>query len=92
MMNLITGLSSIGYHPGSWRHSSSWPNPIMNFERLIECAKTAERGKFDMLFLADTNATFGADDVESWTRTTLASSSQLSHSPSTTLANSRART
>ena len=56
MMNLITGLSSIGYHPGSWRHSSSWPKPIMNFERLIECAKTAERGKFDMLFLADGNS------------------------------------
>jgi FMN-dependent oxidoreductase (nitrilotriacetate monooxygenase family) len=56
MMNLITGLSSIGYHPGSWRHPTSWPDPIMNFERLIECAKTAERGKFDMLFLADGNS------------------------------------
>ena len=39
----------------------------------LDIARLAERGKFDLLFMADTNATFGADDVESWTRTTAAS-------------------
>ena len=56
MMNLITGLSGIGYHPGSWRHPSSWTRPLMNLEYLIEVAHTAERGKLDMLFLADGNS------------------------------------
>ena len=43
------------------------------FEHFAEIARTAERGKFDLLFTADTYATFGADDVETWSRTTAAS-------------------
>ncbi len=43
------------------------------FEHFAEIARTAERGKFDLLFTADTYATFGADDVETWSRTTQAS-------------------
>ena len=39
----------------------------------VDIARLAERGKFDLLFMADTNATFGPDDVETWTRTTQAS-------------------
>ena len=39
----------------------------------VEIAQLAERGKFDFLFTADTNATFGPDDVEAWTRTMAAS-------------------
>ena len=39
----------------------------------VDIARLAERGKFDLLFMADTNATFGPDDVQTWTRTTQAS-------------------
>jgi alkanesulfonate monooxygenase len=55
MMNLMTGAHSMGYHPGGWRHPDAFENPNMNLEKVIETAKTAERGKLDMLFLADGN-------------------------------------
>jgi FMN-dependent oxidoreductase (nitrilotriacetate monooxygenase family) len=56
MMNLMTGLGSIGGHLGGWRHPSAWPDTSMNLAHQIETAKLAEKGKFDMLFLADGNA------------------------------------
>jgi FMN-dependent oxidoreductase (nitrilotriacetate monooxygenase family) len=56
MMNLMTGLGSIGGHLGGWRHPNSWDDTVMNLEQNIHTAKLAERGKFDMLFLADGNA------------------------------------
>ncbi len=56
MMNLITALHSIGYHPGGWRHPEAWSQPSVNFEQNLQTAKTAERGKFDMLFTGDSNS------------------------------------
>ena len=56
MMNLITALHSIGYHPGGWRHPEAWSQPSVNFEQNLETARTAERGKFDMLFTGDSNS------------------------------------
>src|SRR4051794_32612409 len=53
MLSHITGLTAIGYHPGSWRHKSAWARPAMSLQRTIESAKTAERGLLDMVFLAD---------------------------------------
>lgn len=55
-MSLMTGLGSIGGHLGGWRHPRAWRNTTMNLEHYIETAKLAERGKFDMVFLADGNA------------------------------------
>jgi FMN-dependent oxidoreductase (nitrilotriacetate monooxygenase family) len=55
-MNLMTGLGSIGGHLGGWRHPKAWTNTTMNLDHYIATAKLAERGKFDMLFLADGNA------------------------------------
>jgi len=55
-MNLMTGLGSIGGHLGGWRHPRAWSNTSMNLEHHIEVAKIAERGLFDLLFLADGNA------------------------------------
>ncbi len=55
-MNLITALHSIGYHPGGWRHPEAWSQPSVNFEQNLDTARTAERGKLDMLFTGDSNS------------------------------------
>jgi FMN-dependent oxidoreductase (nitrilotriacetate monooxygenase family) len=55
MLNLITGLHSVGNHPAGWRHPDAWPDTCMNLEYVIETAKIAERGKIDMLFISDGN-------------------------------------
>jgi FMN-dependent oxidoreductase (nitrilotriacetate monooxygenase family) len=56
MMNLMTGLLGLGGHLGGWRHRDAWTDNVMNLDHAIETARTAERGKFDLLFLADGNA------------------------------------
>jgi alkanesulfonate monooxygenase len=56
MMNLMTGVLGLGSHLGGWRHRDSWSDQVMNLDHCIEIAKTAERGLFDLLFLADGNA------------------------------------
>jgi N-acetyl-S-(2-succino)cysteine monooxygenase len=73
MMKLGLFLEGTGHHTAAWRDPDVDPMGRQSLPHFIDIARLAERGKFDMLFLADTNATFGADDVESWTRTTLAS-------------------
>src|SRR5579863_10008631 len=73
MMKLGLFLEGTGHHTAAWRDPDVDPMARQSLPHFIEIARLAERGKFDMLFLADTNATFGADDVESWTRTTAAS-------------------
>ncbi len=54
-LNLMTGLLGLGMHLGGWRHKDSWTDQVMNLDHAIEIAKTAEAGKFDLLFLADGN-------------------------------------
>jgi FMN-dependent oxidoreductase (nitrilotriacetate monooxygenase family) len=56
MMNLMTGILGLGHHLGGWRHRDSWPSTVMNIENTIWIAQTAERGKLDLLFIADGNA------------------------------------
>ncbi len=56
MMNLMTGLLGLGGHLGGWRHKDAWSDNVMNLDHAIETARTAERGLFDLLFLADGNA------------------------------------
>jgi FMN-dependent oxidoreductase (nitrilotriacetate monooxygenase family) len=56
MMNLMTGLLGLGGHLGGWRHKDSWSDMVMNLDHAIEIAQTAERGKIDLLFMADGNA------------------------------------
>jgi alkanesulfonate monooxygenase len=53
----MTVPNSIGGVMGAWRHADAWPDDrIMNLDHYISIAKTAERGKFDCLFVADNNA------------------------------------
>jgi N-acetyl-S-(2-succino)cysteine monooxygenase len=54
---MILGLNAValGSHLGGWRHPEAWPETAMNLRVMIETAKLAERGKLDLIFLADGN-------------------------------------
>ena len=70
MMKLGMFLEGTGHHTAAWRDPDVDPHGRVSLSHFLDIARLAERGMFDMLFMADTNATFGPDDVESWTRTT----------------------
>jgi alkanesulfonate monooxygenase len=55
MMILGANARAVGAHLGGWRHPDSWKPVVMNLQNTIKCAQTAERGKFDLIFLADGN-------------------------------------
>jgi len=42
-----------GHHSASWRHPEARSNEIFSVDLYKDLAQTAERGKFDMMFLAD---------------------------------------
>lgn len=42
-----------GHHSASWRHPEARSNEIFSVDLYKDLAQTAERGKFDMIFLAD---------------------------------------
>ena len=42
-----------GQHVASWRHPEVSASNLLNFDFYKQIAETAERGKFDMIFLAD---------------------------------------
>jgi FMN-dependent oxidoreductase (nitrilotriacetate monooxygenase family) len=48
-------LRPAGHHVAAWRHPGADADAGFNFQRFVETAKLAERGLFDMLFLADTS-------------------------------------
>jgi alkanesulfonate monooxygenase len=52
------------YHMAGWRHPDSYADGGLNFRHWAEFARTMERGKLDMLFIADTIGTPGSDDRE----------------------------
>jgi FMN-dependent oxidoreductase (nitrilotriacetate monooxygenase family) len=62
MMHLMTSLFPIGSHLAGWRHRDAWPRTTMRLDVFIAMAQLAERGKFDILFLADGNAVRAMDD------------------------------
>lgn len=55
-MNLGLFIQLPGQHFASWRHPSSQSHRNYDIDYLIEIAQTAERGKFDTLFIADSVA------------------------------------
>ncbi len=55
MMHLVTIPNMVGGHLGGWRHRDAFDDSVMNLEAVVEMARTAERGKFDAVFLADGN-------------------------------------
>lgn len=46
-------LPGSGHHVTAWRHPNTPADGGLNFQHYKQLAQTAERGKFDMLFLAD---------------------------------------
>src|SRR5262245_4997284 len=62
-----------GHHVAAWRDPNVDATARLSVQQYVRIAQTAERGKFDLLFTADTNATFGADDIEVWSRTSACS-------------------
>src|ERR1700734_3725101 len=52
-MKLGTLIHPTGNHVASWLHPESQIDAGTNFRHYVQLAQTAERGKFDVLFLAD---------------------------------------
>jgi alkanesulfonate monooxygenase SsuD/methylene tetrahydromethanopterin reductase-like flavin-dependent oxidoreductase (luciferase family) len=46
-----------GNHVAAWLHPEAQIDAGMNFEHYADLARTAERAKFDLIFLADSSAT-----------------------------------
>ncbi len=52
-MKLGVSMRMLGYHSAAWRHPSTPPGAGMQLSHFVEMTRIAERGKFDMVFLAD---------------------------------------
>ncbi len=52
------------YHLAGWRLPDSYGDSGLRLDRWIEFAQTMERGKLDMLFIADSIGTQGAENTE----------------------------
>ena len=56
MMHLGAFVHETGQHVAAWRHPDAYADSGTVFAQAVDVAKTAERGKFDLLFLADSAA------------------------------------
>lgn len=61
-MRLGAFLYPCGHHLAAWRHPQSTADAGMNFAHYIQLAQTAERGLFDMLFVADNLTVWEGDE------------------------------
>jgi alkanesulfonate monooxygenase len=52
-MKLGAFINPTGHHFASWRHADVPVDAGLNFETYKQIARTAERGRFDMIFMAD---------------------------------------
>lgn len=57
-----------GHHIAGWRHPDAQADAGSNFAHYVELAQLAERGKFDLIFMADGVGTRGTD-IEALSRT-----------------------
>jgi len=55
-MKLGVFLNITGHHVAAWRHPQSQADAATNFRSYVDMARTAERAKCDLIFLADTVA------------------------------------
>ena len=56
-MRLAAYFNPTGHHVASWRHPRAQADANVNIDHYIEIAQSAERAKFDLIFLADGLAT-----------------------------------
>src|SRR5215467_8238710 len=61
-MSLGLSIANLGYHYAAWRHPDVPADGNMDFRHFVHCAKLAERGKFDLIFLADSSAVRDLDN------------------------------
>jgi FMN-dependent oxidoreductase (nitrilotriacetate monooxygenase family) len=52
-MHLGVSMVGLGYHIAAWRHPNTPADGNLDMRYCVNVAQTAERGKFDMVFLAD---------------------------------------
>lgn len=67
-MKLGLLLNVLGFHIAAWRHPEARPELGSDIDRYAGIARTAERGLFDLLFLADNAAVKHGADLESMSR------------------------
>lgn len=67
-MHLGLALNAIGFHVAAWRHPEARPELASDLRRYAAIAATAERGRFDFLFLADSAAVHQGADVAAMSR------------------------
>jgi len=61
-MKLGAFLYPCGHHIAAWRHPGSASDAGVNFDHYMHLAKTAEKGLFDMVFVADNLTVWDGDD------------------------------
>ncbi|WP_138750889.1 LLM class flavin-dependent oxidoreductase [Paenibacillus sinopodophylli] len=66
-MNLGAFVFTFGHHFAAWRHPDTDTNEVISLDYYREVAASAERGKLDMLFLADSGS-IPLSDAESSAR------------------------
>lgn len=71
-MRLGMFISAEGHHVAGWRHPDVRAGAGQDINHYVNIARLSERGLFDMLFKADSQSTFGPDDINNWKRTTSA--------------------
>ncbi len=62
--HMILGMPihAIGYHPACWLVDGVPPDGAINLRHAVNCARIAERGKLDFVFLADTASVRALDN------------------------------
>jgi FMN-dependent oxidoreductase (nitrilotriacetate monooxygenase family) len=61
-MSLGLSIANLGYHYAAWRHPDVPADGNMRFSHFVDCARLAEAGKFDLIFLADSAAVRDLDN------------------------------
>ncbi|MBI0433407.1 LLM class flavin-dependent oxidoreductase [Roseomonas sp. KE0001] len=61
-MRLGLSIANLGYHYAAWRHPGVPADGNMRLEHFRRCAEIAERGRFDLIFLADSSAVRDLDN------------------------------
>ncbi len=71
MKKLGLFLHGPGQHIAAWRDPAVDPGAGMSLQHYVQLAQLGERALFDFVFNADTQATFGPDDLDVWKRNTV---------------------
>ncbi|HEV8077335.1 MAG TPA: LLM class flavin-dependent oxidoreductase, partial [Marinobacter sp.] len=62
MMHINLFLMGCGHHRGAWRHPQSAVEQLGDIRYYERLAQTAERGKLDAVFFADSNSVGNVSD------------------------------